>query len=70
MAHAEWVIDLGPGAGHDGGEVVFEGTPAELLAAARDADGVGTWPNMWARRQRVDTMRFKNDRSAADHLEA
>ncbi|MFS0734253.1 excinuclease ABC subunit UvrA [Microbacterium sp. 1P10UB] len=33
MAHADWIIDLGPGAGHDGGRVVFEGTPAELVAA-------------------------------------
>ncbi len=32
MAHADWIIDLGPGAGHDGGLVVFEGTPAELVA--------------------------------------
>jgi excinuclease UvrABC ATPase subunit len=32
MAHADWIIDLGPGAGHDGGTVVFEGTPAELVA--------------------------------------
>jgi excinuclease UvrABC ATPase subunit len=32
MAHADWIIDLGPGAGHDGGRVVFEGTPAELVA--------------------------------------
>jgi excinuclease UvrABC ATPase subunit len=32
MAHADWVIDLGPGAGHDGGRIVFEGTPAELVA--------------------------------------
>ncbi|MGH3413656.1 MAG: ATP-binding cassette domain-containing protein [Marmoricola sp.] len=32
MAHADWVIDLGPGAGHDGGRVVFEGTPADLVA--------------------------------------
>ncbi|WP_040797661.1 ATP-binding cassette domain-containing protein [Nocardia higoensis] len=32
MAHADWIIDLGPGAGHDGGTVVFEGTPAELIA--------------------------------------
>jgi excinuclease UvrABC ATPase subunit len=32
MAHADWIIDLGPGAGHDGGRVVFEGTPAELAA--------------------------------------
>ncbi|WP_188888861.1 MULTISPECIES: ATP-binding cassette domain-containing protein [Curtobacterium] len=33
MAHADWIIDLGPGAGHDGGRVVFEGTPAALVAA-------------------------------------
>lgn len=33
MAHADWIIDIGPGAGHDGGTVVFEGTPAELVAA-------------------------------------
>ncbi|WP_062203342.1 ATP-binding cassette domain-containing protein [Demequina salsinemoris] len=32
MAHADWIIDLGPGAGHDGGRVVFEGTPASLVA--------------------------------------
>ncbi|RKT77202.1 excinuclease UvrABC ATPase subunit [Terracoccus luteus] len=32
MAHADWVVDLGPGAGHDGGRVVFEGTPAQLVA--------------------------------------
>jgi excinuclease UvrABC ATPase subunit len=32
MAHADWIIDLGPGAGHDGGRVVFEGTPTELVA--------------------------------------
>jgi excinuclease UvrABC ATPase subunit len=33
MAHADWIIDLGPGAGHDGGRVVFEGTPADLIKA-------------------------------------
>ena len=32
MAHADWIIDLGPGAGHDGGQIVFEGTPADLIA--------------------------------------
>jgi excinuclease UvrABC ATPase subunit len=32
MAHADWIVDLGPGAGHDGGSVVFEGTPADLVA--------------------------------------
>ena len=31
MAHADWIIDLGPGAGHDGGKIVFEGTPADLV---------------------------------------
>jgi excinuclease UvrABC ATPase subunit len=39
MAHADWIIDLGPGAGHDGGEVVFEGTPADLVAAASTLTG-------------------------------
>jgi excinuclease UvrABC ATPase subunit len=33
MAHADWVIDLGPGAGHDGGRIVFEGTPAQLVGS-------------------------------------
>jgi excinuclease UvrABC ATPase subunit len=33
MAHADWIIDLGPGAGHDGGRIVFEGSPADLVAA-------------------------------------
>ena len=33
MAHADWIIDLGPGAGHDGGRIVFEGTPADIVAA-------------------------------------
>jgi excinuclease UvrABC ATPase subunit len=35
MAHADWIIDLGPGAGHDGGQIVFEGTPADLVAAEK-----------------------------------
>jgi len=34
MAHADWIIDLGPGAGRDGGRIVFEGTPRDLVAAA------------------------------------
>ena len=34
MAHADWIIDIGPGAGHDGGTIVFEGTPADLIASA------------------------------------
>ncbi len=39
MAHADWIIDLGPGAGHDGGRVVFEGTPADLVAEASTLTG-------------------------------
>ena len=39
MAHADWIIDLGPGAGHDGGRVVFEGTPADLAAARSTLTG-------------------------------
>jgi excinuclease UvrABC ATPase subunit len=39
MAHADWIIDLGPGAGHDGGQVVFEGTPADLVAAKSTLTG-------------------------------
>ncbi|MCW2813382.1 MAG: daunorubicin resistance protein DrrC, partial [Nocardioides sp.] len=39
MAHADWIVDLGPGAGHDGGAVVFEGTPAELVASASTLTG-------------------------------
>ena len=39
MAHADWIIDLGPGAGHDGGRIVFEGTPADLVAAKSTLTG-------------------------------
>jgi len=39
MAHADWIIDLGPGAGHDGGRVVFEGTPTDLVAAKATLTG-------------------------------
>ncbi|OZM78550.1 excinuclease ABC subunit UvrA [Pseudonocardia sp. MH-G8] len=39
MAHADWIIDLGPGAGHGGGRIVFEGTPAELVAARSTLTG-------------------------------
>ena len=39
MAHADWIVDLGPGAGHDGGKVVFEGTPANLVAARSTLTG-------------------------------
>jgi excinuclease UvrABC ATPase subunit len=39
MAHADWIIDIGPGAGHDGGRVVFEGTPADIVADATTLTG-------------------------------
>ena len=39
MAHADWIIDLGPGAGHDGGRVVFQGTPADLVARTSTLTG-------------------------------
>jgi excinuclease UvrABC ATPase subunit len=39
MTHADWIIDLGPGAGHDGGRVVFEGTPAQLVKAKSTLTG-------------------------------
>jgi len=39
MAHADWIIDLGPGAGHDGGRIVFEGIPADLVAARSTLTG-------------------------------
>ena len=39
MARADWIIDLGPGAGHDGGRIVFEGTPADLVAARSTLTG-------------------------------
>jgi excinuclease UvrABC ATPase subunit len=39
MAHADWILDMGPGAGHDGGRMVFEGTPADLVAARSTLTG-------------------------------
>jgi excinuclease UvrABC ATPase subunit len=39
MAHADWIIDIGPGAGHDGGRIVFEGTPADLVAGKSTLTG-------------------------------
>ncbi|HTX83460.1 MAG TPA: hypothetical protein VME44_14815, partial [Streptosporangiaceae bacterium] len=39
MARADWIIDLGPGAGHDGGRIVFEGAPADLVAARSSLTG-------------------------------
>ena len=56
IRRADWVIDLGPGAGHEGGKIVFEGTPADLVAARSTltaehlADFVGNQPK--ARLQR------------------
>jgi excinuclease UvrABC ATPase subunit len=56
MAHADWIIDLGPGAGHEGGRIVFEGTPADLVAARSTLTGehlaayVGTGPRHPRRR--------------------
>ncbi|WNL44618.1 excinuclease ABC subunit UvrA [Dyella sp. BiH032] len=49
MAHADWIIDLGPGAGHDGGRVVFEGTPRALVEGRGTVTG-GIWRFMWGRR--------------------
>ena len=60
MAHADWIIDLGPGAGHDGGRIVFEGTPADLVAARSTLTGehlaayVGTGPEDSQTHQPVD----------------
>ncbi|WP_437709672.1 excinuclease ABC subunit UvrA [Sorangium sp. So ce448] len=57
MAHADWIIDLGPGAGHDGGRIVFEGTPADLVAAKSTLTGehlaafVGSQPKAASSRQ-------------------
>ncbi|MDP3714089.1 MAG: hypothetical protein Q8R60_16580 [Mycobacteriales bacterium] len=39
MAHADWIVEIGPGAGHDGGRVVFEGTPADLVASRSTLTG-------------------------------
>ncbi len=50
MAHADWIIDLGPGAGHDGGRVVFEGTPAQLVAARSTLTGEHLGPTSAADR--------------------
>jgi UDP-N-acetyl-D-glucosamine dehydrogenase len=58
MAHADWIVDLGPGAGHEGGRVVFEGTPADLVASQSTLTGehlaefVGNRPLASARSQR------------------
>ncbi len=69
MAHADWIIDLGPGAGHDGGRVVFEGTPADLVKAKSTVTGEhlaafvgqgstdGRAPGAGASRRRQETRR-------------
>jgi excinuclease ABC A subunit len=51
MAHADWIIDLGPGAGHDGGRVVFEGTPADLVAGRATLTGEHLADYVGARRR-------------------
>ncbi|MDN6529957.1 MAG: ATP-binding cassette domain-containing protein, partial [Brevibacterium sp.] len=48
MAHSDWIIDLGPGAGHDGGRVVFEGTPGQLVASAAGPGATLTAPHLAA----------------------
>ena len=70
MAHADWIIDLGPGAGHDGGRVVFEGTPAELVAAQVDADrgapgGIRRYRRRSHRSTEVNTMAGRTTKKAA-----
>jgi ABC-type multidrug transport system ATPase subunit len=72
MAHADWIIDLGPGAGHDGGRIVFEGTPSDLVAARSTLTGehlasfVGSRPNAVSSRSREPVAR---GRAAAVHVE-
>lgn len=51
MAHADWIIDLGPGAGHDGGRIVFEGTPADLVAKRATVTGEHLAAYVGARRR-------------------
>ncbi|HEX6274294.1 MAG TPA: excinuclease ABC subunit UvrA [Polyangiaceae bacterium] len=54
MAHADWIIDLGPGAGHDGGKVVFEGAPAELVAKKSTLTGTHLAEFVAGRRQTAE----------------
>ena len=56
MAHADWIVDLGPGAGHDGGRVVFEGTPADLVAQPSRRSRASTWRRT-SRAERSDYRR-------------
>jgi excinuclease UvrABC ATPase subunit len=53
MAHADWIIDLGPGAGHDGGRIVFEGTPADLVAAKSTLTGEHLAEFVWGRAKAI-----------------
>jgi excinuclease UvrABC ATPase subunit len=55
MAHADWIIDLGPGAGHDGGRIVYEGTPAALVASRSTLTGkhLATYVGSGSRRPRT-----------------
>ena len=55
VAHADWIIDLGPGAGHDGGEIVFEGTPADLVATRSTLTG----RHLAAFVERISDFRFQ-----------
>jgi excinuclease UvrABC ATPase subunit len=55
VAHADWIIDLGPGAGHDGGQIVFEGTPADLVAARSTLTG----RHLAAFVERISDFRFQ-----------
>src|SRR5688500_10547023 len=72
MAHADWIIDLGPGAGHDGGRIVFEGTPSDLAAARSTLTGehlaafVGSRPKAVSARGRESAGRR---RDVAVHVE-
>lgn len=59
MAHADWIIDLGPGAGHDGGKVVFEGTPADLVDAQSTLTGEHLAAFIGSRPQAVKSRRSR-----------
>jgi excinuclease ABC A subunit len=73
MAHADWIIDLGPGAGHDGGRIVFEGTPVDLVAARSTLTGehlaafIGSGPKAVPSRFREPAV---GGRASAVHVEA
>ncbi|MEO8437738.1 MAG: hypothetical protein ABI562_04705, partial [Chloroflexota bacterium] len=65
MAHADWIIDLGPGAGHDGGRIVFEGTPADLVAARSTLTGEHLAAYIGARNAAGDARRRSKTRRRA-----